>query len=172
LLTDGVANHSDDNIYCPGSETSPTHWCQDDPAATRHCLTSGDPLYDKNSYLYSTCIAAGGVENPSLFDADDYARAMADFVALGQQALIFTIGYDDSGLLGHDNPSGKNWGEALLNYAADMGDDGKLQYPCTYPVAVNKCNPDYFYYNPANIGTSLDDIFKAISDRIATRLTH
>lgn len=172
LLTDGVANHSDDNYYCQSGQTTTSHWCQDDPVTTRHCLYDTDTLYAGNPELYPACIANGGVDNPSEFDADDYARAMADFTALGQQALIFTIGYDDAGLLGHDNASGKNWGEALLNYAADMGDNGKVDYPCTYPISINKCNPNYFYYDPTQIGTSLDDIFKAITDRIATRLTH
>ncbi len=168
LLTDGVANHSDDNIYCPTGETANRHWCQDDPVTSRHCLPSGDPLYDKNAYLYTTCTGAGGTVDSSLFDADDYARAMVDFAALGQQALIFTIGYDDSGLLGRNDP-GQNWGEALLNYAADMGDNGKIDYSCTPPYVLTPCNPDYFYTDNSS---TLDLIFQSISDRIATRLTH
>jgi hypothetical protein len=169
LLTDGVANHSNGNLYCPHDENQPEHWCQDyGPGAvsTRHCLPADDPLYTGFPALFNACQSAppnggGGTVNSALFDADDYARAMADYVALGQQALIFTIGYDTSGLLGHNNP-GNDYGEQLLSYAADVGDDGKIN-----TVGLN---PDYFYYDPHDISQSLTSIFQAITDQIATRL--
>ncbi len=97
------------------------------------------------------------------FDADDYARAMADFVAVGQQALIYTIGFGNE--LGHCatppcDPHADR-GEQLLSYAADVGDDGKIN-----TVGLN---PNYFFAHDA---TALQAVFNAITDRIATRLTH
>jgi hypothetical protein len=169
LLTDGVANHSNGNLYCPNGENHPEHWCQDyGPGAvnTRHCLPSTDSLYADFPALFNACTeprpnGGAGTVNSALYDADDYARDMADYVALGQQALIFTIGYDDSGLLGHNNP-GSDYGEQMLNYAADIGDNGKLDTP------VGQLNPNYFYTD--NAGT-LDAIFQAITNQIATRIS-
>jgi hypothetical protein len=169
LLSDGVANHANGSQYCPLGENHDQYWCQDyGPGAvsTRHCLPSNDVLYTGFPALFNSCTltppeGGGGSVNASLFDADDYARAMADYVALGQQALIFTIGYDDSGLLGHNSP-GNDYGEQLLNYAADVGDDGKIN-----TVGLN---PNYFYYNPADVSQTLSDIFTAITNQIATRL--
>ncbi len=172
LLTDGVANHSNGNLYCPPGENHTEHWCQDyGPTAvtTRHC----QPVTDTTLYgdsptlaqtLFNACTQAppdggGGTVDPSLYDADDYARDMADYVALGQQALIFTIGYDDSGLLGHNDPV-NGYGEQLLTYAADIGDNGKID-----TVGLN---PNYFYTD--NSGT-LSSIFDAITNQIATRLS-
>ncbi len=169
VLTDGVANHSNGNLYCPNGENHTEHWCQDyGPGAvdTRHCLPANDPQYAEFPALFNACtsprpVGGGGTVNSSLYDADDWARDMADFAALGQHALIFTIGYDDSGLLGHNNP-GNDYGEQLLNYAADMGDNGKLDTP------VGVLNPNYFY--TSNAGT-LEAIFQAITNQIATRIS-
>ena len=52
-------------------------------------------------------------------------------------------------------------GEQLLSYAADVGDDGKIN-----TVGLN---PNYFFAHDA---TALQAVFNAITDRIATRLTH
>ncbi len=113
LLTDGVANHANNVDYCPvGPDYSHNrYWCQDYPNGvnTRHCRTAADPLYTGFSALYNACTSAppaggGGVVDASLYDADDYARDMAGYVALGQQALVFTIGYDTEGLSGPSFP--------------------------------------------------------------------
>ena len=110
----------------------------------------------------------GGILSPpvadsnSTYDADDYARDMADFVAVGQQALIYTIGFGD--LLHHVDPiNPASSGEQLLNFAADIGDDGIVN------TGAGLRNPDYFYAHDA---TALAEIFQTISNRIATRLTH
>lgn len=165
ILTDGIANHSDGNIYCPISDGSR---CQDGSvktysAGTRHCLPSTDPLYTGLSFLFTTCTSAppaggGGAVNSGQYDADDYARDMADFVAIGQQALIYSIGF------GTDIHSGSApySGEQLMNYAADIGDDGKIN-------TTSGLNPNYFY---APNATQLQNIFTTIYNRIATRLTH
>jgi hypothetical protein len=87
---------------------------------------------------------------------------MADFVSVGQQALIYTIGFGDA--LGHCatppcDPT-KDRGEQLLNYAADIGDNGKVE---------GGINTNYFWTHDA---TTLKSIFDEISSRIATRLAH
>jgi len=97
--------------------------------------------------------------NAAAYDADDYARDMADFVAIGQSALIYTIGFGTA--LGHGNPNSS--GEQLLNYAADIGDNALVD------TGSGQLNSDYFYAHDA---TALATIFHTISDRIATRLTH
>jgi hypothetical protein len=163
LLTDGVANHAQGDLYCPVSTSS---LCQDTSVrtystGTRHCRSVDDPIYADNPFLYTACITAppdggGGVVNNSAYDNDDYARDMADFVALGQSALIYTIGFGNAV---HTN---SNMGEQLLNYAADIGDDAKVNTP------LNQLNSDYFFAPDA---AALQAIFKTINDRIATRIT-
>jgi hypothetical protein len=82
LLTDGAANAP--TLACPNNTwTNP--YCRDLSPTSRHCLQ------DDNE----SCLAAGGVYWPERYDADDYARDMADFVAEDQNALIFTIGLGD-----------------------------------------------------------------------------
>lgn len=170
LLTDGVANHTNPPYYCPAGENENRYWCQDygpGKVDTRHCQPSDDPLYADFPALFNAChsappVGGGGTIDSSLYDADDFARDMAGYVALGQQALIFTIGYDTEGLLGHLSP-GDDYGEQLLSYAADIGDDGKLN-----TVGLH---PNYFYYDPSDISQSLTDIFSAITDQIATRIS-
>jgi hypothetical protein len=142
-------------------------------SGTRHCMPAGDSLYATFPDLYSLCMDApaggtGGIlsadsSSPATtYDADDYARDMADFVAVGQQALIYTIGFGDA--LDHVDPiNPASSGEQLLNYAADIGDDGKIN------TLEGQRNSDYFY---AHNATALAQIFQTISDRIATRLTH
>jgi hypothetical protein len=85
------------------------------------------------------------------YDADDYAHDMADFVGRDQNSLIFTIGL---GSQVQAAPSGDpDAGEQLLEYAAQDGVGNGL----------------YFF---APSGAELRDIFQAIADNIATRLTH
>jgi hypothetical protein len=168
MLTDGKADHSNGNLYCPNGVGT---GCQDASvktfaSGTRHCLPSGNALYNGLTFLYNACKAVpvggtGGTDDITgvNFDADDYARTQADFVALGQQALIYTIGFGN--FLDHGNPTSA--GEQLLNYAADIGDDGKID------TGTGLLNSDYFYAHDA---TALSQIFKTISDRISTRLTH
>lgn len=163
LLTDGVANHAQGNLYCPVSTSS---LCQDTSVktrdtGTRHCRLADDPIYADNGFLHTACMAAppdggGGVEDVSAYDNDDYARDMADFVALGQSALVYTIGF------GNAVHANSNMGEQLLNYAADIGDNAKVDTP------EGSLNSDYFFAPDA---TALNAIFQTINDRIATRIT-
>jgi hypothetical protein len=178
LLTDGKADHSNGNLNCPNGTGAD---CQDTSvksfnAGTRYCLPANSTVYASDPILYSTCMGVpaappggtGGIQTTdqidpnSLYDADDYARDMADFVALGQQALVYTIGFGNA--LDHmPNGNPNSSGEQLLNYAADIGDDGKVDTP------NGQLNSDYFY---AHTAADLAQIFQTISDRISTRLTH
>jgi hypothetical protein len=97
-----------------------------------------------------------GVRHPASdtanYDADDYARDMIDFVAHDQNSLVFSIGL---GNLVVDNsfessPSNEAPGEALMKYAASEG-------------------AGIYYFAPT--GDQLNDIFLAIANNIATRIT-
>jgi hypothetical protein len=155
LLTDGAANAP--TLACPNNTwTNP--YCRDLSPTSRHCLQ------DDNE----SCLAAGGVYWPERYDADDYARDMADFVAEDQHALIFTIGLGDLvktsvPRLRINDPTQKctevpydpvedcyGAGEQLMRYAADVG-GGK------------------YYYAPS--GNQLRAIFLDIAQYLATRLT-
>jgi len=160
LLTDGAANGPP--FACPHT-TWNNPFCRDNNPVTRHCAV-GD----------TSCIAKGGVEDPDVIDADDFARDMADFVSEDQNALLFTIGLGN--LVRTSIPraefdvntgepilvNGKHvecstladncWGsgEQFLRYAADIG-GGK------------------YYFAPS--GEQLEAIFLNIAQNIGTRLT-
>ncbi len=132
LLTDGAANagyNESGQPICPPYTWSRNPFCRDKDSTERH---------DKS--------------NTSMYDADDFARDMIDFVGTGQQSLIFSIGLGSlvTSKNLEDDPSNPPPGEALLQYAADTGDG--------------------IYYFAPN-GAQLYDIFLAIANNIATRIT-
>ncbi len=170
LLTDGLANATDlenTDVY-----TDPATWpigfcpdwinlCQDNDTTTRH--TSGNGQYD----------------------ADDYARDMADFVGCfptnpasscanpGQGSVIFTIGLGPEVT---NNYAGTPlaevnsipYGASLLRYIAAVGYDGD---PATDPCAGYTDYTDWcgnYYYSPS--GAQLNRVFEDIASRIFTRL--
>jgi hypothetical protein len=141
LLTDGAANagYSGSTPICPHYTWDRNPYCRDTDAtaAGRHPDT------------------IGGNPNP-LYDADDFARDMADFVAqpdpVGQNAVLFSIGL---GSLVTDTKYGDPpAGESLLKYAAE---------------GANPNNKGEYYFAPT--GSQLRAIFVAIANKIATRLT-
>jgi hypothetical protein len=158
LLTDGSANAgtaSDGSAICPESTWNPQHnpLCRDSSSDTRHCAVAdtrgrcilngnGLPVFPDNP----TGIYRAGVWDPTNFDADDYARDMADFVGMDQSALIFSIGLGRQVKLPTSDPAG----EKLLTYAAEKVGNGL-----------------YFYAPDTN---QLAEIFKKIGDNIAIRL--
>jgi hypothetical protein len=153
LLTDGAANASvtglnaDDelvpNAFCPPS-TWIEPFCRDASSVTRHTGVNPSPYNPDNVY------------DPDLaeYDADDFARDMADFVACaaededaaewcndsldyssgegGQGALIYSIGLgqqviqrsDLSDADGDGELYEYSGGDALLRYIANVGIDG------------------------------------------------
>jgi hypothetical protein len=172
LLTDGMANATDpepgDDLenfatypigFCPPGVTFPL--CQDENVATRHA--SGNANYD----------------------ADDYARDMADFVAclpintpaacgsvIGQGALVFTIGLGNGVLDSQNEAHGRPYGASLLRYIANVGYDGDPD-PATDPCKDVADYGDWcgnYYFAPT--GPELVNIFEDIASRIFTRLVH
>ena len=174
LLTDGAANAtlpasnddltSEDTLrltlpfgHCPSNTFSTPPFCRDDDPDTRHSSTNAS------------------------YDADDYARDMADFVSCsavspaagcamgGQNAIIFSIGLGPLVLRSYGG-STKPDGGALLRYIAAVGDDGD---PATDPC---QGITDYttwcgnYYYSPS--GSQLNQVFEDIASRLFTRLTH
>lgn len=140
LLAGGPANATDSAPgynygYCPSyTWVSATHpFCRDADADTRH----GDGDAD--------------------YDADDYARDMADYLADpvdGQGVTVFTIGL---GRLIQNAPKGDpDAGEQLLTYIAETAG------------GVTANHGEYFY-SPDSAG--LDDIFLQIADNIFTRIS-
>lgn len=197
LLTDGAANASIPNpadpsivnIYCPPNtwdDLPNTPFCRDASATTRHSLLRGSKDNPNNVY------------DPGLYDADDFARDMADLVGCaadaadaapwchdslsygtnqgGQGALIFTIGLGEDNML--QNPYGDpQAGEKLMRYAANVGYDGDPN-PDPNPGSVppDPClsypagrSCGNYYFSPTS--SELSGIFEDIASRIFTRLT-
>jgi Flp pilus assembly protein TadG len=164
-------------------------FCNDDNPNTRwFCLdwTTGEPQ-------------VGNTDCYSRYDADDYARDMADFAGLaevtkgkpGNFIAMFSIGFGQEVI---DEPTAA----PMLRYIADAGDNGfidnNLQYDLredrnpipTYPiggpypgyygdpdVCENVANPTQQcgqYFYAANLQT-LTDVFEEIASRMFTRLS-
>jgi hypothetical protein len=130
---------------CPES-TWGSPWCRDASASSRH-------LSDSENY-----------------DADDYARDMADFVAdpvNGQGAVIFSIGLGN--MVRHAPlPSDPDAGEKLLDYAARCAGEGRWDCPkpCLDCVLANH---GLYFFTPST--AQLLEIFRTIAENIATRLS-
>lgn len=166
LLTDGAANASDADEthtygYCPPSTWAPP-FCRDLDSTSRHTGNSAN------------------------YDADDFARDMADFVGCystdpapacegvtGQGAVIFSVGLGDQVLQRYGTDPVPH-GVRLLRYIAAVGEDGD--------PATNPCSGLYdnlsewrtwcgnYYFSPS--GEDLDLVFEDIASRIFTRITH
>jgi hypothetical protein len=143
LLAGGPANATDSATgfptgYCPPStwDLAVSPYCRDASAASRH--GNGDPDYD----------------------ADDYARDQADFIADpddGQGITVFTIGLGR--LVQNASIGDADAGEQLLRYAAeDAGDE-----PPSF------ANHGLYFYAPTT--AELDEIFAEIAANIFTRIT-
>jgi Flp pilus assembly protein TadG len=180
LLTDGMANatdnEDDDSLsdfttypigFCPDAQDTPFPvfpLCQDEDISTRHA--SGNAAYD----------------------ADDYARDMADFVGCmptnpaascggeaGQGAITFAIGLgdgvlDDGCSWGTCESSNEPYGAALLRYVAARGYDGDTATdPCDSVSDYRDWCGNYYF---APTGPQLTRIFEDIASRIFTRITH
>jgi hypothetical protein len=123
-----------------------------------------------------------------MYDADDFARDMARFVACpavvatppnscygekGQSAVIFTIGLGNA-VTDITDYAGVPYGAKLLRWIAAVGDDGNPDTdPCKDSFGADllpysKSCGNYFW---AQTGANLEKIFSAIYSRIFTRLT-
>jgi len=149
LLTDGVANAGYDTngiYFCP--QTTWGNYDTYDYNQSPPVLISVKPKCNDG---ISTTRHPGPPSAPGPnYDAEDYAYDEADFVADGQNALIFTIGLG-ANVITPSTVDGTHLGEVFLTYAANEGKG---------------------LYNYAPNGAALAEIFRKIADNIATRLTH
>jgi hypothetical protein len=137
LLTDGVANSGYDETgkyFCPdytwGNSDIPPR-CNDGNSSTYH-----------------------GPSTNNAYDAEDYAYDGARFVAVSQNALIFTIGLGDK-VTQPSTVDGTPLGEIFLKYAAE---------------GIPNVSHGLYYFAPG--GPQLAELFQKIADNIATRLEH
>jgi Flp pilus assembly protein TadG len=168
LLTDGAANGP--SYTCP-PRTWIAPFCRD-LSIDRHC-PEGD----------ASCIAKGGFYLENGFDADDYARDMADFLGEEQNVLIFSIGLGD--LVKSSDPQflfDLATGEPVLAPSPDPPHDigpvrcddvtneacwGAGEQAMRY--AAEKVGRGHYYFAPT--GAQLEEIFLDIAQNLATRLT-
>jgi len=190
LLSDGAANATDQAEDGHGWWTCPSPFgsggpdyrnrslgpfCRDpesDGVATRHCPSQ--EVCDRGDLWYTN---PGHTYQEWHYDADDYARDIAD-LASSQQVAIYTIGFGPK-VIGAS--SGRpDAGERLLRYIADVGDDGDLETaPCgsdyywddvvvdPVPDLGEQCG-NYYYAPDAD---ALEDVFEDIASRIFSRIT-
>lgn len=131
----------------------------------------------------------GMASGSSSYDADDYARDMADYVACaplnpapgcaneGQGAVIFAIGLGDEVINNYaglypEETNGIPYGANLLRYVAGVGIDGD-PHPSTDPCLGESDYTEWcgnYYFSPG--GNELYKVFEDIASRIFTRLTH
>jgi hypothetical protein len=128
--------------FCPPSEWTvpPSPPCRDASASSRHPL--GDPLYD----------------------ADDYARDQADFIAdpvNGQGITVFTIGWGE--LVNNTTIGDPDAGAQLLTYIAENAGDNLTSTP---PIYAN-----HGFYSDSPDAAALQIIFDKIAQNIFTRIS-
>jgi hypothetical protein len=155
LLTDGAANAgyaADGTPICPAYTWTFRGLCRDEDARPSIATVFNGVTIPNNLFN-----ARHLKTNPALYDADDYARDQADFVAIDQGALIFTIGLgplvNDPDRSRSASEQANNYppaGETLLRYAADNG---------------------LGLYYPAPTGAELNNIFLEIGKKIAVRIS-
>lgn len=170
--------------------------CADQDPDERHaCGTDldGDPLIKQDQeidLITQQYIDSSDPECLYEYDADDYARDWADWVALkpdsegatAQRPTIFTIGFnleyqtDPSSVDGATNRCEANpvdcVGEELLRYIADVGDNNQQDYD--YPNASDGdrfIGVNYGNYWNAPDQEELSEVFDEIASRLFTRLT-
>jgi hypothetical protein len=149
LLTDGAANASEPasggvlNAFCP-----PSTWflpfCRDASVDTRHTVITPTIWAPGHTAPYNPESSFNAGNRYQYYDADDFARDMADFVACapkiadaaewckdslnytadegGQGALIYAIGLGQ--LVIQNSVGDPNAGDDLLRYIANVGIDG------------------------------------------------
>jgi hypothetical protein len=184
VLTDGLANATDPDEFDDLTDvtTYPIGYC---PYMSDHAPTGSEP-YDRAPFCIDHDVYSRHTDDDiANYDADDYARDMADYVGCypvgaadscggteGQGAVIFTIGLGNGVLDTTREENGRPYGTTLLRYIAAVGDDGDAD---TDPCAdFDTSDPDdweewcgNYYYSP---GDELSEVFEDIASRVFTRL--
>lgn len=142
--------------HCPSPQIcQDTRFCDDPPNCTRSWYTNwGETV--TNTIMWN-------------YDADDYARDIAD-LASSHAIAIYTVGL---------GTRIRGDGEELLRYIADVGDDGNLRTaPCgsdaywddevvnPLPGPFQQCGNYYYAADAAQLEKALEDIAKRIFSRI------
>jgi hypothetical protein len=163
-LLGGPANTTDTNVSYPNGFCPPNTyllaygqgpWCRDRYPSVRHA--------DTDALVSYTNPVDSSVTDISLYDADDYARDMADNLATltsGDGVTIFTIGLgaqiNSTSTVAAGEPAAA---ASLLQYIAECAGDN-----CGTTI-----NHGQYFYAPTS--TSLADIFDRIAKNIATRIS-
>lgn len=167
LLAGGPATATDPfpsfpDGYCPPyTWDDPAHpFCRDESAEVRH--SGGNPLQ--------------GIPGDPRYDADDYARDSADYLADpvdGQGVAVYTIGL---GKLIQNAPRGDKFaGEKLLTYIAECAGEPTVYGdavgdPCP-PNPDTRVNENHGFYSYAPTPAGLEAIFLRIASNIFTRIS-
>lgn len=156
--TDG--NSSYPNGFCPQNtwllSQGQSPWCRDPRPSTRHHDT--DPLFNYTNPMNSATMQI------SLYDADDYARDMADDLSTlvsGNGVTIYTIG------LGAGVQTPAKGGGVVIPGEPPPGED-LLQYISEEAGGTSIDHGQYFF---ASNSTALSGIFERISQNIATKIS-
>ena len=140
-------NYPDDPLafgFCP------TQYCRDASAESRHFMNANGTFPDE-------------------YDAEDFARDQADFLAnpvTGSGVTVFTIGLGYQIQNANAATGDPLAGEKLLQYIAQEA--GDTHDPNTGAITVT-ANHGSYYYTPDSNG--LAAIFSAIADNILTRIS-
>lgn len=192
LLTDGAANATDVDpqqaarviayYEMPPTQTLNKYWPSVDlpvgfcPAPERFSAWDA-PCRDKD---VTTRHGSTDIAN---YDAEDYAKDMADQVSCdqkspkagcsqtGQGAVMFAIGLGSEVFNSGTEIHGQPYGDTLLRYIAAVGDDGD---PGTDPCSsvgrnINGYNCGNYFFTKT--GSGLNEVFDLIASKIYTRIT-
>jgi hypothetical protein len=140
-------------------------WCRDMEPSVRH--QASDPLVPFTNPI------SNDNEMISLYDADDYARDMADNLATtttGTGVTIYAIGLGNqvtstTTVLDGEEPSG----EALLKYIATCAGEDRLD-DCS-SLDENDYVINHGQYFNATVSAELSGIFNQIANNIATKIS-
>lgn len=167
LLAGGPATATDPFASYPDGYCPPSTWndglnpfCRDASASTRH--SGGDPL--------------AGIPGDANYDADDYARDSADYLADpvdGQGVAVYTIGLGR--LIRNAAKGDPDGAEKLLTYIAECAGEPLIYGdsptdPCP-PSPDTRVNSNHGFYSYSPDAAGLEDIFLRIASNIFTRLS-
>ncbi|MEM6285114.1 MAG: hypothetical protein AAF787_23180, partial [Chloroflexota bacterium] len=166
-------------------------FCADADPNTRHaCGTDLDgDKWRKNNELEITGVLRQQINNDEcayVYDADDYARDWADFVALRrpnepnlQLPTIYTIGFNldypdapEAGETMCEANVQECLGEELLRYIADVGDNNEINrgdYPNSSEDRFIRLSYGNYWNAPDQ--DELEEVFDEIASRLFVRLT-
>jgi hypothetical protein len=188
-LTDSIVlGGQDDTVYCLDPDPSTRHSCNTDATGTPWEKENDDEINGVLNQMVSQTDRGNAADCRDRYDADDYARDWADYIAMDRRNLsgeqlptVFTIGFN---LDYPQNPgSGETWctanlqmclGEELLRYIANIGDNNEYdpdEYPDSFANPVNDHGRSYGNYYNAPDREGLSEVFDEIASKLFTRLS-